>query len=1063
MEARHRADREKDSMGIFQGDINQKKSKFDSQSDPRALLLKAQISRALAQTLRSQIGALPETKPWSLLTAAMQAEEAKAANTNTGFGNRAGPKKIHENMNVSIRIRPPTSAEMKGNAARVVSTCSVPSSRSSHLTEHRVVVLDPQMTEELGVDQLAHAVSKNPNTTFPRNIASIFKFDHCFWSPLPGVSMPAVNEKGHVFATQQDIYSSSGEHVVENALNGISSTNFVYGPRGTGKSYTMFGDMKGGMKHDSECIGLLPRVYSEIVERIAAGHSHDTKCQLSMLEIYNEKVVDLLQFTHSQYDAKGHKNDHKRDLKIREHPILGPYADGMRKVTVSTKADVLGLVNEVLDRRQNEESWMPRRDYKTRRSNATLLCTLEITPNVIKSLSRVDPFDPNQAHSIRVHMVDLAGGGASVESVDTWRTSVRTGSRASMMKPLKVADVSMSGNLHKSNRLGSEVIKESACAPDANSNINVLAEHEKRDFAAARRSQSHLNYILHCLERGFDMRSLPFRDSVLTWLLRVALTAPNSSINLLTSISPAEGHYEETMHVLKYSERLWSARRMRRFGHMSPTRPQRSGTLLSETGTSDMNDDATVNTQTSVRSDLLSSIANHSISGTRFRGHGMRSTTGLHSIRQERGAEKPEWQKYLRSSPPRNKSGSSRGRSGSSASQKQMRSSAPLSRSSSVGPTNRKGVASTMGVRGRDANTLELEMELQSVRAERDAVLHKLEGFTPSVAINSDTPDGVIMQLTAKLCETEAELRALKTVKESVERGEQAMKAGEQHAQQLAQTVQAVVQSLKQQGGGGDTSESESQELKLKDQLADALSSATKASAELVAYQKQTQEEFTSLWQVVQTLNDHQATKDDALVKLAAENKRLQQSLQKEKSRVKELDSEIELLDQALMQAVEDGSPDKRQIPNKDATAISAISLEVTHQDMSSASAGGAGSFTHAVASSPYTPEPTSRVSKGGAATTGGKQGGGLRSATRPFSKTTTAPSSATNPPVSSTANGAGAASTTGSSGGGDSGDAGLRSVDETLQALGRFLVHDTQALSMQKASRQSRTPPPSK
>ena len=52
------------------------------------------------------------------------------------------------------------------------------------------------------------------------------------------------------------------------------------------------------------------------------------------------------------------------------------------------------------------------------------------------------------------------------------------------------------------------------------------------------------------------MRSLPFRDSILTWLLRVALTAPNSKVTVLASISPAEDAYDETLHVLKYAERL---------------------------------------------------------------------------------------------------------------------------------------------------------------------------------------------------------------------------------------------------------------------------------------------------------------------------------------------------------------------------------------------------------------------------------------------------------------------------------------------------------------------------
>ena len=261
---------------------------------------------------------------------------------------------------------------------------------------------------------------------------------------------------------------------------------------------------------------------------------------LSPCEVHNEKVVDLLAFTHKDYDHLTRKNDHTRTLKIREHPVLDPYADGMRKVRVSSREEVVSLIQEVLNRRASEESWMPHRDFAARRKNATLLCTMEITPDVLIKQSQMDPYDLNQAHSIRVHMVDLASGGANIESVETWRTSVLTGSTPSSIarkNPLKVANVSMSGNLHRSNRLESDVIKESACAPDVKTNKATLAYNEKRDYQSAHKSQSHLNYILHCLERGFDMRSLPFRDSVLTWLLRVALTSPNSNVTMLASIS----------------------------------------------------------------------------------------------------------------------------------------------------------------------------------------------------------------------------------------------------------------------------------------------------------------------------------------------------------------------------------------------------------------------------------------------------------------------------------------------------------------------------------------------
>lgn len=1099
MESKGEEDRSKETKGIFEGDITQKKSQFESNINPKAKLLKASISRALAQTLRAQIGALPEVKPWSLLTAAM---EVDSKGTGTGFGNRAGPKKMSENMTIAVRIRPPTKSEMKKKAARIVSTCTVtrPGS-SSGRAEQRLVVLDPQMTDEIGVDQLSQALANDAHLTFPRNIASTFKFDHCYWSPLPGINMPKVNDKGHMFATQQDLYSSLGEGVVENALQGVSSTTFVYGPKSTGKSYSMFGDMDGGMKQDSSCLGLLPRVYAEIVEKVQASHSRDTTCQLSMLEIYNEKVVDLLVFTHKHYNHQERRKDHMKALKVREHPILGPYADGMRKVRVTTRAQVLSLVNEVLERRKADESWLPRRDYKARRTHATVLCTLEITPAVFKSPSRVDPYNPNDAHAIRVHMVDLPGAGASAESVDTWRTSVRTGSKASLVKPLKVADVGMSGTLLKHNRLQNETIKESACAPDANSNVNVLAEHEKKDSGAARKSQSHLNYILHCLERGFDMRSLPFRDSILTWLLRVALTAPNSKVTVLTSISPAEDAYDETLHVLKYAERLWSSRKMRRFGHLSPTRPQRSSTLTSNEGTTsmstDVNDDMTV---TSIRSGLLDASVNNSVSGTRFRAHN-RTNGRTHLVKGSgrvlaEQEERPKWQKYLKQSPPRQaKEASARGRAPFQ-SQRASTGSLPTSldsrwaRSSSAGPVRgsngfRSGMSMSMaGAPGshrgdrsgaRWGGDPELELELQSVRAERDAVLEKLDALQPAAALPTpDTPEGMITQLTARLSEQEAELATLRTLKASLDKGEAGGGTVESQVKalrtQVAQVNVTLAETHTVQQGDNELSW-ENQELRT--QLGQALSTASQATEELSALQKQSQDEFASIWEAVQLLNATSSNKDAALAKLASEKRQLEGSLRKERERARDLDSEIEMLDKALLEAVgeEETGPGRVTGSNKgplaapglaasadfENSAISAIPQDTT-AIMAGSGVGGTSFSHHSVSSgTPFTPDPTARTrSHGatrGASTTGGKASarGGRGGVTRPFAKSSPAPS------------GRDAASPSSSSEQQQqqpSGAAVTGSVDETLKELGRFLVHDTAALSMQQASRQSRSGP---
>jgi kinesin family member 13 len=72
--------------------------------------------------------------------------------------------------------------------------------------------------------------------------------------------------------------------------------------------------------------GIIPRLCDELFESIAKKQN-DTliyKVEVSYMEIYNEKVHDLL-------DPK----TNKQSLKVREHNVLGPYVDGLSQLAVT--------------------------------------------------------------------------------------------------------------------------------------------------------------------------------------------------------------------------------------------------------------------------------------------------------------------------------------------------------------------------------------------------------------------------------------------------------------------------------------------------------------------------------------------------------------------------------------------------------------------------------------------------------------------------------------------------------------------------------------------------------
>ena len=74
--------------------------------------------------------------------------------------------------------------------------------------------------------------------------------------------------------------------LLDRFLQGENCVLFAYGMTNSGKTHTIQGT-------ESEP-GLLPRLISEILESIQKGKNDDYELIASMLEIYQEKIFDLL-------------------------------------------------------------------------------------------------------------------------------------------------------------------------------------------------------------------------------------------------------------------------------------------------------------------------------------------------------------------------------------------------------------------------------------------------------------------------------------------------------------------------------------------------------------------------------------------------------------------------------------------------------------------------------------------------------------------------------------------------------------------------------------------------
>jgi kinesin family member 11 len=76
-------------------------------------------------------------------------------------------------------------------------------------------------------------------------------------------------------------------------LAGYNCTIFAYGQTGTGKTYTMTGDMSDTFGSFSDAAGIIPRVLHNLFTKLeASGEECSVKC--SFIELYNEELRDLL-------------------------------------------------------------------------------------------------------------------------------------------------------------------------------------------------------------------------------------------------------------------------------------------------------------------------------------------------------------------------------------------------------------------------------------------------------------------------------------------------------------------------------------------------------------------------------------------------------------------------------------------------------------------------------------------------------------------------------------------------------------------------------------------------
>jgi hypothetical protein len=297
----------------------------------------------------------------------------------------------------------------------------------------------------------------------------------------------------------------------------------------SGKTHTMMGGST------EESAGLIPRIATELI-----GISN--RVEMSYFEIYSEKIQDLM-------------NRANKGLTIREHPQFGPYIEGLTSVAINNDVMFRKLIEQGNKERTVATTLM---NDRSSRSHAilTINCTGENT-------------------ACKINLVDLAGSekivssGVSGINLEEAININRSLSALSLVIS-KLSDAAGSapnsarGTLKSHFLNNKEVIDVAPPLIRATSFKHSSMVTSQQDLTFGRSSSKSLassqssRSIVTAAASKAAKPHIPFRDSVLTWILKESLGG-NSKTYMIATVSLERQYLSETLNTLRYA---WSAKKI---------------------------------------------------------------------------------------------------------------------------------------------------------------------------------------------------------------------------------------------------------------------------------------------------------------------------------------------------------------------------------------------------------------------------------------------------------------------------------------------------------------------
>ncbi|KAL6869270.1 Kinesin-like protein kip2 [Amphichorda felina] len=311
----------------------------------------------------------------------------------------------------------------------------------------------------------------------------------------------------NVFTTHDNnsrVYDHLAKRLVRRVMEGYHGTVFAYGMTGTGKTFSMQGTASSP--------GVIPLAITDIFSYIRETPSREFLLRVSYLEIYNEKIHDLLSMPTNNGVGGGAQDE----IKLREDSKRGVYATPLKEEIVQSPTQLLRVIARGDQARRTASTQF---NARSSRSHA-------VVQIVVESRER------------------MPAGAAAGEDAGKRSGLPPGGVRVSTLSLIDLAGSEKAAESKERRQEGAHINKSLLTLGTVIARLSEWKEKEGKGGGDK------------------DSKHLPYRDSKLTRLLQGALSG-NSLVSILCTIqvgaqgtaATVNSHTTETLNTLKFASR----------------------------------------------------------------------------------------------------------------------------------------------------------------------------------------------------------------------------------------------------------------------------------------------------------------------------------------------------------------------------------------------------------------------------------------------------------------------------------------------------------------------------